>query len=213
MTKKIKVFFLLFILSFTLGASAQEFIKKAFVGAPFEVIPTISELTRLDMLDYYEHGMDRPSLTYFSDEVRITTLDSLHLATQLSPEVDLEMFAVPVKGDTLIAVVETLKIPAKESRVRLFNRDWNEIESIDCGSLEEWLSRDAVKTGKLADVENTLGFMTASASVDPTEAMLTFSHSVAETLTPDDMKKVAPYLKSHRLFGISSKGFKELKDR
>ena len=209
MSAKHKFLFLSLVSMFSFGIFAQTPIKKAFIDAPFEVIPTIPVISRLDMIDYFEHDMQRPSATYFNEEVMITEMDSCHISTSLGSNTDFDIWVVKDKADTLYVVAETLKLPAPDSKVTVYRTDWTPLAKRDAGLLKEWLQQESLKAGKLPDVENALSFMTASATVDSASNTLVFVNTAEQLVVPEEYMTVKPFLKNNRKFTISSKGFKE----
>ena len=77
--------------------------------------------------------------------------------------------------DSVTVVVKTVDIPASDSRVELYGwPEWRLIDSGDCGVIADWVIDPARKEGRVEDVENALGFMTATASFDPASGKITY---------------------------------------
>lgn len=193
------------------GISAQETVKNMFISAPFDVLPTLSENARLDMIDYYESGLQRPSSSNFGDEVMITEITDNKLRVQTSKTCEITIYAVPMEKDTSIVVIETYSLPFPDSKVSVYNKNWTKYAQIDGGLIDEWQTETAKKGKKLTDIENVISFISASADFEPGTKTLTFTNTSENQTVKDEYKKVAPYLKETRSFNLSQKGFKEMK--
>lgn len=206
-----RVLTLIYFTSVVLGLSAQDTVKGAFVDAPFNVIPTLSKDARLDMLDYFQHGSDHPSTSYFGEGVRITALNDYLLTAEISPKVAVTLGLLTEKADTFYVVTETVETPAKDSRVTLYTRQWQPLYSFDAGTVADWLTVEGEKEKALPDAENTLSFITAEASFDPATNTVVYTNTSAERIEPGEYSKIARYILPQRSFLMSSKGVKPLK--
>lgn len=189
---------------------ANDFIKKAFVTAPFEVVPTLSQNSRLDMIDYFEHGLAHPSLTYFGDDVVITALDSYTISALTSKACSITMAALPTKQDTLTVVINSYDIPVPDSRVTIYTRDWKPIASIDAGLIKDWFTTKNVDVNRQEDIVNALEFITASATFNPASEIFTFTNTSGQRIGTAEYSKIQPYLKTERKFKFNGKVFKEI---
>lgn len=209
----LKIKFLLFSLCLVAafsGASAGDTVKKAFANAPFEVVPTISPNVRLDMIDYFEHGMARPSSSYFGDDIMLLALDSLSLTFQTSAHCTTSIYVVSEPKDTLYFVVDTYRLPVTDSNVKVYDTSWNLKATLQPGYIEDWINNDGKKEKKFADIENAVSFITAKAVVDPATATVTYSNTTADRVSPDEYAPVEKYIKPERRFSFNGKSFKEI---
>ena len=198
------------ILSFTC-MRAQGFLKDAFVGAPFNVIPSLSESVRLDMIDYFEHGMNRPSISYFGDEVSITELDSVKINVKLSLNTELDLYMMTSKNDTLLIAIHTYQIPVKESKVKVYDRTWNELAAIDAGYIADWILPAWNKKELKDEINSAAEFITAYATFDPDTKIISFKNTTEERLGREEFSKIQDKLSTERNFIFNGKNFKELK--
>lgn len=211
MTIKAKLISTIALVFCATSLNAQEAVKGAFVNAPFDIVPTLSKDMRLDMIDYFEHGSDRPSKSYFGEDVRVTALDENTLTAQISPSVALTFGLLADKADSLYVVIETVETPAKDSRVSVYSTRWQKLYSFDAGSIADWLNEAGKKQKMLPDVENTLNFITAEATFNPSDKTVTFSNTSSDRIIGNEYATVAPYVMAQRSFSLSSKGAKQLK--
>lgn len=183
--------------------SAQVPVEEVFIKAPVSVLPTIDTNTRLDMVDYFKGGMTTDSPTTLNGAARVTALDNRHIEFLTSDNGRIAMWPVKYGKDSVTVVVKTVDIPASDSRVELYGwPEWRLIDSGDCGVIADWVIDPARKEGRVEDVENALGFMTATASFDPASGKITYVPTVAGVITEAEFEKVAPYVQKSRTFKL-----------
>lgn len=210
MNKGIKQLILTLSLCAAMQCGAQLTSKKVFIEAPFDVIPTLPQLSRLDMIDYFEGGITKAVPTLFNDEAIIKALEDNHINVTTSESSAVDLYTTAIGNDSVIVFIETMMIPAQDSKVTLYDTEWNVIETLDGGTLEDWITPEASKAKKLNDTMNTVSFMTSRANFDPMDGILTFVSTIDETLTQDDFTRVKDDLKQSREFKIGIKGFKPI---
>lgn len=190
-------------------ANAQLTAKQVFIEAPVNVLPTISEIARLDMIDYYESGIAKPTPSLFDDDVIVTDISDNKLSATTSAASSIDFYVTSAGNDSLIIVVETVSLPAPDSKAYIYDRQWKLVDSIDSGLLKDWYTAEVGNTIKKEDMENTLGFITAAAQFDTSSNTLSFTPTVAETIIAEDYQKISSGLKPKLQYKISSKGFKQ----
>ncbi len=175
--------------------TAQTTAPTIFIKSPLSVVPTIDKNTRLDMVDYFRGGMSTASATSLNGEARVTSMDDRQIEFTTSDNGRMAMAPVKYGKDTVIVVVKTTEIPVADSRVELYSwPGWKLIDSMDCGVIADWVTPGAKKENRTEDVENALGFMTASATFDPETATITFVPTVAGLVAKEEYEKVSPYI-------------------
>lgn len=199
------------IIAVTLTASAQRNVKDFFVGAPFEVVPTIDKSSRLDMVDYFENGMVRPTRSIFGDELVINSLDSSTINVGITCNSELSLSILPLKGDTLLVATDTYTLPAKESKTAVYSKNWRKLYELKPGLIKEWLTPEGKKTSNRIEIENTIPFITASALFDPSTGVLTLVNTVDHIADTTEYSKISSQLKKERKFLIGKNAAKELK--
>lgn len=174
---------------------AQTTAPTIFVKSPLSLLPTIDKNTRLDMVDYFRGGMSTSSATSLNGEACVTSMDDRQIEFTTSDNGRMSMAPVKYGKDTVIVVVKTTDIPVADSRVELYSwPGWELIDSKDCGVIADWVTPGAKKENRTEDVENALGFMTASATFDPETATITFVPTVSGIVSKEDYEKVSPYI-------------------
>lgn len=109
----------------SLGARAYFSVADAVVSAPASVRGSLSAEKLADLVEYARAGMlTHTEKNAAGSEARIWVLDSLRAELQTSPGRMLTLQLLPVKNDTVIAVIETLTSQEPDSRMTVYSRDW-----------------------------------------------------------------------------------------
>lgn len=174
---------------------AQMSVSKAFAEAPRELFPLLTDMTRLDMIDYYASGTRTASRNVLEGESRIEEMSPLKMKIKMSDVSEYVIAILPSKRDTVIAVVSTVMIPMPDSRLAFYNSDWEPSEKnrFTEPGLSQWLlpSAKAVR----ADVENAIPFVPATYSVDAATGELTVTHNLKDLLPEADYEFVKNYVR------------------
>ena len=182
-------------LAFSPCVTAQTNAPTVFIKSPQSVLPTIDKNTRLDMVDYFRGGMSTSSATSLNGEARVTSMNDQQIEFTTSDNGRMLMAPLKLGKDTVIVVVKTTEIPVADSRVEVYSwPGWELIDSHDCGVIADWVTPDAQKDNRTEDVENALGFMTASATFEPETATITFVPTISGLVSKDEYAKVSPYI-------------------
>lgn len=161
------------------AGSAQWF----FAMAPDDVLPLLPPNTRLDMLDYYNSGLARPSRNAAGGEAVITASDSRRLAFQLGDSTTCELAVFTAGPDTLVALVETIRFPMADSSIQWFDAQWQPVRPpLSEPTLADWLTRDGRR--RRAEAEEALPFMTAEATTDPAQGTITLTRTIDSYFLP-----------------------------
>lgn len=115
-----------------LGATAVAPARTArdfFVDAPGSVVPLLDRNTRLDMLDYYDSGLQTPSKNTLGGTSRLVSVDPDKVEVQLTAGAGLQIGLAPLRGDTAIVVVETVHTPVADSYVRVYDKSWTPLRA------------------------------------------------------------------------------------
>lgn len=123
-----------------------------FVSAPAEAVPLLTDGARADMLAYYRSGLSTATNNILEGKSRISSLDSLSMNVSLSGASELQMAVLPNRGDTVIAIIETVASPVKDSSLRLYRAaDWQPLPDVSLPSMDDFIPRSHKK--ELAAVE------------------------------------------------------------
>lgn len=160
-----------------------------FVSAPISIFPTIDPLTRMDMIDYFQAGSDKPSKNLIGGECRITedTPDKLVFSTSEVSEYTIVLLPAPsAKLGKIILLSRTLKTPAEDSTVSFYDTGWNKIEGVSAApTFGQWLLPEAKKNRK--DVENAVPFILARFEYSVENRSATFTNTLQDYLPEESL--------------------------
>lgn len=183
--------------------------REAFITAPREVFVSIDSLTRLDMLDYYESGsaVGSRNLLGGTSQVKFLTDNAITVSTSGSSEVVVSLMTAG--SDTTLLAVNTIVLPAANSRATVYDRDWKplpaKVQLPSHNDLSLWMLpqyKDRVK-----ELENMIPFIPAVYSYN--NGVLTMTHTLGKVLSTDDYKRVKTMLKPTISYQWTGKKWKE----
>ncbi|MCM1067545.1 MAG: DUF3256 family protein [Muribaculaceae bacterium] len=99
-----------------------------FVDAPPQVLPLLERNSRLDMLDYFRSHLPTPTDNTLGGSSRVLRESDACIELQLSRDASMSIALVPLKADTLVAVIETVLTPVADSGVRFYRTDWTPVQ-------------------------------------------------------------------------------------
>lgn len=142
-----------YVLSLCMSLAWAADVRDLFVAMPDSVLPMLSSINRLDMLDFHDSGMKAVVRNRLDGDSELTYLSrrSIRIRYTGSSEVDIRLFhyrdSVP-----LICVVHTVESGGlRDSRIRFYDSGWNRLDGsriLQTPSFESFirsdLSRDSV---------------------------------------------------------------------
>ncbi|MDY3857700.1 MAG: DUF3256 family protein [Muribaculaceae bacterium] len=180
-----------------------------FMIAPVEIVPTIDEITRLDMLDYFKAGMDHPSKNVFGKDVRITSLsdDQITFTTSAVGERTISIINNG-KGERDVMVINTVKTPQEDSTVKFYNLDWTPSRKgyFMVPTLSDWILPEAKK--RKSDLENAVPIMLAKMIYKPSTGELILTNNLGSYLPEEVTDLVGSSLRGSLTYQLTGKGFK-----
>lgn len=183
----------------------------AFADAPASVFPTIDRMTRLDMLDYFNSGSDKPSKNALAGNARVLSLTDSQIKVETSGAQTVEISLLPQKVDTLLVVVTTIKTPVADSSVDVYTSRWQPVrnEMFTAPGLEQWMLSEAKEQKE--DLENLYPFTLASATFNPQDGVLTLTNNLGEYLPEIESKGREKLLRSSLSYRWNGKRFDLMK--
>lgn len=195
-----------------IGSQAQtEAVKAAFKAVPADVAPLMSEYAKLDMIDYFESGMDTPTANVLDGQMRITDLTPDHLGAELGTVHTLDIYLLPTANDTLALYISTLAVPVKDATVNVVRRDSVDVTSrvFKAPAFREWLTPQGRKERKY--VESELPYIGIGYTYSPSTGILTLTPEYPATLSREVMEKLEPMLLGQLRYKWTGKKFAPLK--
>ena len=127
--------------------------SEAFADAPASVFPSIDRMTRLDMLDYFHSGVETATANTLGGKSRIIAEEPMKLRAEISKSSELQVAVLPNKGDTIVAFIETVASPVKDSYVTFYRAsDWKRLPDPKLPDLNSFIpakNRAAVSTTEM----------------------------------------------------------------
>lgn len=178
-----------------LSGVAQLTASRAFASAPRQVFPMLTDLTRLDMIDYYASGTHTASRNLLEGESRIEEMSPMQMKIKMSDVSTYTITILPAGRDSVIAVTADILTPVSDGYLTLYNRDWERLDErrFQPPHLREWLRPSARKA--MDDIENLIPFVPATYSIDPATGTLTLTQNVAGLIPAEEYGKVEAYLR------------------
>ena len=189
------------------GAEQVQEPSVAFVNAPMEIFPSLETSTRMDMIDYYDCGYNRPSIDLFEDSAIIVRKDSLCVEVKIG-EKQLHQLSMP--NDNLVVLISTLPIPMLDSEIRFFDYNWEQLPStkyITLPTLADWLTDEGKKNR--IEVENMFPFIAAKYDFDVYKGGLTITNSMQEYFDKDTWQRVSKWVKPSIQYKWTGRKFKK----
>ena len=109
-----------------LCVSAQS-LREVWIEMPDSVLPYLSKSQRTELVDYVDMKADPAVLNAFGDSVRIERMTNNYLLVKASKVTRLE---IKLLDNNTLALVQTWKAPVAESKLSLFNLQWQPKEAV-----------------------------------------------------------------------------------
>ena len=123
-------------------------LRDIYANAPDSIFPLLTKNNRLDQIDFRENNMQAVVKNKYDDRVELLVLNDQYLKLQLSEHSIVEM---RLYSDSTFCMVQTYSGPAPDSRIRLFDTDWNELpQTIEKPAVADFLSEDIDTDVRLA---------------------------------------------------------------
>ncbi len=96
-----------------------------FTEAPGSVLPLLDRNARLDMIDYFRHGLPTTTTNLFNGSSKVLSESENCIDVQISRDASLQIALLQLKNDTIIAVIETVLTPVADSGITFYRSDWS----------------------------------------------------------------------------------------
>lgn len=179
-----------------------------FAQAPDSFLLTVPKTSRLDMLDYYRFGSDRPTSDAFTADARVVAESPACITVEVG-HTRRQLAVLPAGGDTLLAVVTTVSLPARASSVELFRKDFTPAPQNPLGKVgrySDWFVAGAFDS--VPDLELILPFVPAEAEFDSTATRLTLRNNAEQYLTAADYARLRPLMLDSLTYDVARGRFR-----
>lgn len=166
---------------------------KAFISAPASRFPLVPAMKRMDMVDYYNSGMDRPSDNMLGGKSRILNLTAEHISVEdVGDGLSVTSISLDKMGrDTVLIVTSNVATPAIDGKLYFYSTEWNELPSgnyFTAPQLAEWVRKGSGID--MTDIENSVPFVMADYSYSPDTHILTLKGTFSEYIPKEEYEKV-----------------------
>lgn len=192
--------------------NAAQPVADAFKTAPSGLLPLLAKNTRLDMIDYFNSGMDTPSKNELGGNSRIESMTDESIILTVSSASKAQLATLPYGNETLVAFISTVETPASDSKMSVFTFDWSQDlteKTFKEPEIKDWLTAEGKK--KDSEVEAMMPFMLVAYSYDPATKILTLTNNSASFISDDVYKIVSPYIKKQLTYRWNGKKFEPVK--
>lgn len=121
-----KILIIICFLTCWLGVSAQS-LREVWIEMPDSILPYLSKSQRTELADYVEMKAEPAVLSTFGDSVRIERMTNNYLLLKANEATQLE---IKLLDNNTLALVQTWMAPAAESKLSLFNLQWQPKEAV-----------------------------------------------------------------------------------
>ncbi|MDE6370461.1 MAG: DUF3256 family protein [Duncaniella sp.] len=184
---------LLLALTLWLTSAAQLTPAGAFASAPSSVIPLLDRNTRLDMIDYFTHSIPTASANRLDGQSIITEMTPTSVTVKLTESSSMQIALLPVKSDTILAVINTVATPGLDSGLSFYTRSWEPLPVVKYFIAPTW-SDWVVKGHNINAVTESAPFMLTSYYINPADNILTVTNNLSFFLDKDTYERIAPDL-------------------
>lgn len=168
--------------------------ETAFKSAPMSVFPLLDRSTRLDMVDYFNSGMETPSVNALDGKSRITALTPRNLDIRMTDASTYSLNILDLANGSAIAVVRTVATPAPDSKMTVYTDDWATVITDKVFTrpvLRDWLTDEGRRN--IAEVESLVPFLMIDYQIDAENSRLRMTNNLKEFLAEEIYEMVSPY--------------------
>lgn len=173
-------------------------IRDFFLSESGDVLKSLPASKRADMLAYYDVDRLMPTETNFGENATLKKVTGDYISLTTSASSDVQMKMLTSGRDTMLLVVNTVKMPAYDSRVRLFDKNWKEInpsKAIKLAKMEDFIAIPKGSKLKKEDILGQIRFPIISYTVDSASSQVTARQELKDFMSKDEYAKIEPYLK------------------
>lgn len=195
------------------AAFAYDGVSNLFVTENGNLFNSIPVTARYELLNNYGRTEKTEVLNDLrTEESRILSLEDeyMKIATSSAQTVELKLIHKS-KRDTVIAVIETVITPYKDSRLSFYDTKWNKLDEskfIDMPTIDDFFLKSATKELKSEFLNNMMMIMIELCFEGDS---LVAQFNAKDFFMGEDIKTYEPYLQQKVVYNISGGKFKKRK--
>ena len=184
-----KILIIICFLTCWLGVSAQS-LREVWIEMPDSILPYLSKSQRTELADYVEMKAEPAVLSTFGDSVRIERMTNNYLLLKANEATRLE---IKLLDNNTLALVQTWMAPAAESKLRLFNLQWQPKEAVVAYKVNI-VKPDSMSDEDFADLKTLMSprLKEYRLSADNNSLLVSWNYPL---LSKKDVKRVTELLK------------------
>ena len=188
-----KILIIICFLTCWLGVSAQN-LREVWIEMPDSILPYLSKSQRTELADYVEMKAEPAVLSTFGDSVRIERMTNNYLLLKANEATRLE---IKLLDNNTLALVQTWMAPAAESKLSLFNLQWQPKEAVVAYKVNI-VKPDSMSDEDFADLKTLMSprLKEYRLSADNNSLSVSWNYPL---LSKKDVKRVTDILKSQVL--------------
>lgn len=188
-----KILIIICFLTCWLGVSAQN-LREVWIEMPDSILPYLSKSQRTELADYVEMKAEPAVLSTFGDSVRIERMTNNYLLLKANEATRLE---IKLLDNNTLALVQTWMAPAAESKLSLFNLQWQPKEAV-VDYKANIVKLDSMSDEDFADLKTLMSprLKEYRLSADNNSLSVSWNYPL---LSKKDVKRVTELLKSQVL--------------
>ena len=188
-----KILIIICFLTCWLGVSAQS-LREVWIEMPDSILPYLSKSQRTELADYVEMKAEPAVLSTFGDSVRIERMTNNYLLLKANEAKRLE---IKLLDNNTLALVQTWMAPAAESKLSLFNLQWQPKEAVVDYKVNI-VKPDSMSDEDFADLKTLMSprLKEYRLSADNNSLSVSWNYPL---LSKKDVKRVTELLKSQAL--------------
>ena len=189
-------------------------VRDFFVSEKIDAFNLVEPNRRTEMLAYYDVGRIVPADNNLGGKSALVKVTDNYLAVDMSAASRVEMLMLTSGRDTVIYVVNTVKLPAADSRFTVLNANCEPLSTEKMVKLPEMCDFITMPKGAAIsahDVLNDLRFPLISLSIDDSAMILTAKQNLRDFRGKEEYGKIAPYMTDSIEFERSGVRFKRKK--
>ena len=190
-------------------------IADLFADEPGKIFQLLTRTNRLDMVDYYNNGQKVDQQNNLAGTSKLSELDSAYLKVQTSASKTVEMRLLTPGRDTVIIVIETVLTPVPDSRLTVWNQQWQQLKTekhFKMPKIDDFIDKNMPRELR-ADLHDAMVFpLIQLAFQGEKHDEIVATHGLEQFLVPDEYKRFASHLKpslTYRIYGNKIKPVKK----
>ncbi len=203
------------VMSFLLPIKAKS-VRDAWLSMPSSVVPYLNANMRLECVELKDMELDAEVKNLLGGITVLDTLTNNYLHVTLSEVATLEIKSLPMDGgDSILCVIKTVGAPEKDSKIWLYDADWQPLREQQ-EQLDELLKNlpgslthrpDTMEQAKYDELVEMIDPVMVEACLSPEEDVLSFSLSLP-LLNKEERSQLTPLL-SQRKFKWNGHSFND----